>query len=181
VFVRLEKLIQDGQVTVLIRGDSGTGKELVARAIHFNGPRKNKPFITVNCAAIPDTLLESELFGHEKGAFTDAIRTKLGRFEAANGGSIFLDEIGELSLKLQIKILRCSGEKLRARRRKRVHQGRCPRDCRDEQGSREGDDRRVVPAGPLLPAQRRSRRASALRTAARTSRCGRALPRASPA
>jgi DNA-binding NtrC family response regulator len=111
VFVRLEKLIQDGQVTVLIRGDSGTGKELVARAIHFNGPRKSKPFVTVNCAAIPDTLLESELFGHEKGAFTDAIRTKIGKFEAANGGSIFLDEIGELSLKLQIKLLRVLQEK----------------------------------------------------------------------
>ncbi len=111
VFARLEKLIEDGQVTVLIRGDSGTGKELVARAIHFNGPRKDKPFITVNCAAIPDTLLESELFGHEKGSFTDAIRTKIGKFEAANGGSIFLDEIGDISLGLQVKLLRVLQEK----------------------------------------------------------------------
>jgi DNA-binding NtrC family response regulator len=111
VFVRLEKLIQDGQVTVLIRGESGTGKELIARAVHFNGPRKNKPFVAVNCAAIPETLLESELFGHERGAFTDAIKTKIGKFEQASTGSIFLDEIGELSLKLQIKLLRVLQER----------------------------------------------------------------------
>lgn len=97
--------------TVLIMGESGTGKELIARAIHYHSPRKNHPFVTINCAAIPDTLIESELFGHEKGAFTNAIERKLGRFEMAHQGTLFLDEIGELSLMTQAKILRFLEEK----------------------------------------------------------------------
>lgn len=103
---RLIKQTADKQATVLIYGESGTGKELVARAIHYNGPRRDKPFITINCAAIPDTLLESELFGYEKGSFTNAWERKLGRFELADQGTLFLDEIAELSLNTQAKILR---------------------------------------------------------------------------
>ena len=92
--------------TVLIQGESGTGKDLVARILHYNGPRANKPFITVNCAAIPETLLETELFGHEKGVFTGAHIARRGKFEQADGGTIFLDEIGDMSLNTQAKILR---------------------------------------------------------------------------
>ncbi|MET0015048.1 MAG: nif-specific transcriptional activator NifA [Sedimenticola sp.] len=92
--------------TVLIRGESGTGKELIANAIHYNSPRSNGPFIKLNCAALPDTLLESELFGHEKGAFTGAVTQRKGRFEQAHGGTIFLDEIGEISPAFQAKLLR---------------------------------------------------------------------------
>lgn len=98
--------------TVLIEGDSGTGKELVAKSIHFNSPRRTMPFIAVNCSALSENLLESELFGHEKGAFTGAISTKKGRFELADGGTLFLDEIGELSQNLQVKLLRVLQEKI---------------------------------------------------------------------
>jgi DNA-binding NtrC family response regulator len=108
---KMVKQIADTKSTVLIMGESGTGKELIARAIHYHSPRKNHPFVTINCAAIPDTLIESELFGHEKGAFTNAIEKKLGRFELAHQGTLFLDEIGELSLTTQAKILRFLEEK----------------------------------------------------------------------
>jgi DNA-binding NtrC family response regulator len=103
---KVVKQIADSKATVLIMGESGTGKELVSRAVHYNGNRRNSPFVTINCAAIPDTLIESELFGYEKGAFTNAVEKKLGRFELAHEGTLFLDEIGELSLLTQAKILR---------------------------------------------------------------------------
>jgi DNA-binding NtrC family response regulator len=103
--------IADSKVSVLISGESGTGKELVAQAIHDVGPRHDKPFIAVNCGAIPHDLMESELFGHERGAFTGAHDQRIGRFEAANGGTLLLDEIGELDLSLQVKLLRALQEK----------------------------------------------------------------------
>ncbi len=103
--------VSESDTTVLIRGESGTGKELVAHAIHYNSPRANKSFIRVHCAALPESIIESELFGHEKGAFTGAISTRKGRFELAHGGSIFLDEIGDLSIATQIKLLRVLQEK----------------------------------------------------------------------
>jgi two-component system response regulator AtoC len=103
---KMVRQIADSKSTVLIMGESGTGKELVSRAIHYNSNRREYPFVTINCAAIPETLIESELFGHEKGAFTNAIERKLGRFEIAHQGTLFLDEIGELSLTTQAKILR---------------------------------------------------------------------------
>jgi len=110
IFDLLEKAAKT-QITVSITGETGTGKELAAKAIHYNSKRKNKPFVTVNVAAIPRDLIESELFGHEKGAFTGAIQRRIGKFEEAEGGTIFLDEIGEMDINLQAKLLRVLQEK----------------------------------------------------------------------
>ncbi|MFZ2949518.1 MAG: sigma-54 dependent transcriptional regulator [Desulfuromonadaceae bacterium] len=108
---RIVAKIAPSNSTVLIVGESGTGKELIARAIHDGSPRRDKPFIAINCAAIPDTLIESELFGHEKGSFTGANAREIGIFEAADGGTVFLDEIGEMNVSMQAKLLRAIQEK----------------------------------------------------------------------
>ncbi len=110
VFALLEKAVKT-QITVSITGETGTGKELVAKAVHYNSKRKSKPFVAVNITAIPRDLIESELFGHEKGAFTGAVNRRIGKFEEAEGGTIFLDEIGEMDLSLQAKLLRVLQEK----------------------------------------------------------------------
>ena len=111
IFETIRK-VAPAATTVLIEGESGTGKELVAKSIHFNSPRRDKPFIAVNCSALVETLLESELFGHEKGAFTGAAARRKGRFDLADGGTLFLDEIGELSQNLQVKLLRVLQERV---------------------------------------------------------------------
>ena len=161
--------------TVLLEGESGTGKELFARALHALSPRADGPFVAINCAAIPETLLETELFGHEKGAFTGASTRKPGKFELAHRGTLFLDEIGELPLALQAKILRALEEK----RFERVGgtapaAGRRPRRRRDEPESQGGGGGAAVPRGSVLPAVGVSDHDSAAaRSRQTTSRCWR--------
>jgi two-component system, NtrC family, response regulator PilR len=108
----LIRRVSQTPTNVLITGESGTGKEVVAKAIHFNGPLKDRPFVTINCGAIPENLMESEMFGHKKGSFTGAVSDKAGLFEVADGGSLFLDEVGELPLSIQVKLLRAIQEKV---------------------------------------------------------------------
>ena len=150
------------RATLLIRGESGTGKEVVARAIHAAGPFAGQPFVTVDCTNIPANLMESELFGHERGAFTDAKSQKPGLMEMADGGSIFLDEIGLMPLELQSKLLNV----LETQRFRRV--GRhCGADgfgslsCSDERKSGKGRTRGEIPGRSVLSTQRRAHRLAA--------------------
>ncbi len=108
----LVKRVAIAPTNVLITGESGTGKEVVAKAIHYNGPLKDKPFVTINCGAIPEQLMESEMFGHKKGSFTGAVNDKSGLFEVADGGTLFLDEVGELPVTIQVKLLRAIQERV---------------------------------------------------------------------
>ena len=136
----LRKLAASGASTVLLTGESGTGKDFYAKALHYGSSRASGPFVPVNCAAIPDTLIESELFGHEKGAFTDARFLKKGMFEMADGGTLYLDEIGELKPSLQAKMLRVLETfTVPARRRHARHQDRRARSGRHEPRPEQGD------------------------------------------
>jgi len=108
----LIKRVSQAPTNILVTGESGTGKEVIAKAIHYNGPLKDRPFVTINCGAIPENLMESEMFGHKKGSFTGAITDKAGLFEVANGGTLFLDEVGELPLSIQVKLLRAIQERI---------------------------------------------------------------------
>ena len=110
--VKLAEQIARSEASVLITGESGTGKEVLARYVHQRSTRKERPFVSVNCAAIPDNLLESELFGHEKGSFTGAVARRIGKFEEANGGTLLLDEISEMDVRLQAKLLRAIQERV---------------------------------------------------------------------
>ena len=159
--------------TVMLLGESGVGKELVARTIHRNSPRAGQRFIQVNCAAIPEELIESELFGHEKGSFTGATEKQMGKFEQADRGTIFLDEVGDMSPKTQAKVLRVLQEQEVERLGSaRTDQGRRPGHRRDQQEPRGGDPARRVPRGSLLPPERHpDRRAAAAGAPRATSRC----------
>ena len=147
--------VAPSEATALITGESGTGKEMIAGAIHSNSPRKAGPFIRINCAAITETLLESELFGHEKGSFTGADRRKEGKFRQADRGTIFLDEVSEMSLGMQVKLLRVLQEREFTRvggeELIRVDVGVIAATNRDLLKAVDGGP---VPGGSLLPAQR---------------------------
>ena len=157
----LARLMQT-DLTVMISGESGTGKELVARALHDYGKRRTGPFVAINMAAIPRDLIESELFGHEKGAFTGANTRSAGRFEQAEGGTLFLDEIGDMPMEAQTRLLRVlqQGEYTTVGGRTPIKSRRA-HHRRDQQGSAAADPAGPVPRGSVLPAQRRAAAAAA--------------------
>jgi len=165
--------IAASDISILVTGETGSGKEVIADLVHGKSARRGKPMIKVNCAALPDALLESELFGYERGAFTGADHTKPGRFELADGGTIFLDEIGDMPLATQVKLLRVLESRGRAPRRNRADADRRPRDRRDQPRPARGDGRGPVPRGPLLPALGRDD----LRAAAARAQGGDPAPR----
>ncbi len=175
--VKLAQQIAGSEASVLITGESGTGKEVLARYVHTRSQRAKKPFIAVNCGAIPENLLESELFGHEKGAFTGAMARRIGKFEEANGGTLLLDEISEMEVRLQAKLLRAIQERLidRVGGTKPV-----PVDIRiiatSNRNLVEAVRDRTFPRGSAVPPQRREPEASAAaRAAGRHRRAGRLL------
>ena len=173
--IRVVRKVAPSYSTVLIQGESGTGKEVIARAIHKLSPRALRPFVAINCSAIPDSLIENELFGHERGAFTGANERKIGLIESADKSTLFLDEIADLDIGLQAKLLRV----LQERELRRVGGNESIRvDVRlvaaTNRESRRGGRRGTLSRGPLLPHQRRHRsRCRRCATAARTSRCWR--------
>ncbi len=175
VFASLQRAAST-DTTVLIEGESGTGKELFARSLHALSPRADAPFVAINCAAIPETLLETELFGHEKGAFTGAVSRKPGKFEMAHRGTLFLDEIGDLPLALQAKILRALEERRFERRRRHRARDR-RRAARGRHQSRAAccGCRPAFPRGSVFPSVGISHhRAAAYAIEATISRCSRA-------
>ncbi len=169
------EIVAPTDATVLITGESGTGKEVVARAIHARSPRRYMPMVTIHCGALTETLLESELFGHEKGAFTGAQYRKKGKFEVADGGTVFLDEIGDISLKTQTDLLRVLQEKEIVRvGGNQTDQSGFPLRRRHQQESGDAGQGRHVPSRPFLPAARfRDRDAAAARPPRRHSAAGR--------
>ncbi len=154
IFATIER-VAPTRATVLLAGESGVGKDLIARAIHFHSPRRDRPLVKINCTALPENLMESELFGYEKGAFTGANTTKPGKFEQADTGTVFLDEIGDVPAAIQVKLLRVlAGARVRAAGQQRHAAHRRARDRRHQPGPARGARAGHLPRRPVLPAER---------------------------